>query len=109
MKTGHAGEQVREEPLGVAQERAARFDAPQLLEEGQGDDLRVRELLERFVAAPPGVEQRVGVVYEAEECGHGLFQGSERGGMLLLGHPGLLWSGVGRMAFFLLPIHATRI
>ena len=29
--------------------------------------------------------------------------------MLGSGHPGLLWSGSGRMAYFLLSIHATRI
>ncbi len=46
----HPGEQVREEPLRVSQERAFALHAPQLLEEGQGDDLRVRESLEGFVA-----------------------------------------------------------
>ncbi len=32
----HAREEVREETLGVAQERATGLDAPELLEQGEG-------------------------------------------------------------------------
>src|SRR5829696_2180471 len=39
------GEQVRKEPLCVAQERALALYSPQLLEEGEGDDFRVCEPL----------------------------------------------------------------
>jgi hypothetical protein len=49
METHNPREQVREEPLGVAQERAFAFHTPQLLEEGESDDLRVRE--SRFIAS----------------------------------------------------------
>jgi hypothetical protein len=62
-------EQVREKPLGVAQKGALGLHAPQLLQEREGYDLRVREPLERLVALPIGVEQRVGIVDEAEEDG----------------------------------------
>src|ERR671921_2992249 len=41
----HPGEQVGEEPLGVAQEGAFALHASELLEEGEGDDLRVGEPL----------------------------------------------------------------
>src|SRR5215208_2831379 len=58
----HPGEQVREEPLGLAQERAFAFHASQLLKEGEGDDFRVREALYGFVAAGTGVEMSVSVV-----------------------------------------------
>jgi hypothetical protein len=52
-----AREEVDEETLGVAQEGAFALHTPQLLKEGDGYDLRVGELLERLVAAPPWVEQ----------------------------------------------------
>jgi hypothetical protein len=42
----NAREEVDEETLSVAQEGAFSLHAPQLLEECQGEDLRVRELLE---------------------------------------------------------------
>jgi len=62
----------------VPQERTFALHAPQLLEERQGDDLRVREALEGFVASSTGVEMSVGgVVDEAEEDGKGLFRLSE--------------------------------
>ena len=81
-----------------------------MLQEGERQNLGVRELLYGLVASPSlRVEGAVGVVDEAEQHGDRLFQGRERRGMLRSGHPGLLWSGVDRMAFFLLPIHATRI
>jgi hypothetical protein len=74
MQPHHPGEQVREEPLGVAQERAFAFHASQLLEEGEGDDFRVREALYGFVAAGTGVEMSVSVVDEAKEHREGLFR-----------------------------------
>jgi hypothetical protein len=39
VKTHDSGEQVREEAGNFAQERALALDAPQLLKEGEGDDL----------------------------------------------------------------------
>ncbi len=65
--------------------------------------------IEGLVASPTGIEEPVSVVYEAEEHGHGLFQGRKRPGMLRSGHPELLWSSSGRIAFVLLSILATRI
>ena len=62
---------MREEALGVTQEGTLRLHAPKLLEEGQSDDLRIREVFEGFVAVRSlRVESGVGVIYEAEE--HGL-------------------------------------
>src|SRR5215212_6729094 len=87
------GEQVRQKPLGVAQKGALGLHAPQLLQEGQGDDLRVREPLEPLVAPPIGVEPRVGIVDEAEENGKGLFRLGEPLGMVGAGHPLLLREG----------------
>jgi hypothetical protein len=104
----HSREKVREEPLGVAQEGSLALDAPQLLEERQRQDLGVREPLERLVGSTVGVEQRVGVVHEAEQDRDRLFQGGERRGMLRIGHPRFLSPGI-RMASVLLPNHATLI
>jgi hypothetical protein len=95
MQPHHPGEQVREEPLGVAQERAFAFHASQLLEEGEGDDFRVREALYGFVAAGTRVEMSVSVVDEAEEHREGLFRVGEAWGMVGLGH--LLLLGEGRL------------
>jgi hypothetical protein len=50
VKTYDPGEQVREETLGVPEERALALHAAQLLEERQGQDLGVRESLYGFVA-----------------------------------------------------------
>jgi hypothetical protein len=70
MKPHHPGEQVREEPLCVAQEGALALHATELLEESEGEDFRVCEPLEGFVASSAaGVEQGVSVVDEAEEDG----------------------------------------
>ena len=74
MKTHYAREQVREESLGVAQEGALALHAPKLLQESEGYDLRIREPLEGLVAPPFRVEQRVGIVDEAEEDGQSLFR-----------------------------------
>ena len=93
MKPHHPREQVGEEPLGVAQEGAFALHAPQLLEEGEGDDFRVREALEGFVAAAAWVEKSVSVVDEAEEHGEGLFRLEEAWGMVELGHLSLLGEG----------------
>jgi len=89
----YSWEQVGEEPLGVAQERAVAFYAPQLLEEGEGDDFRVREALYGFVAAGTGVEMGVSVVDEAKQHREGLFRLGEAWGMVELGHLFLLGEG----------------
>jgi hypothetical protein len=89
----HPGEQVGEEPLGVAQERALAFHAPQLLEEGEGDDFRVREALYGLVASGTGVEMGVSIVDEAKEHREGLFRLEEAWGMVGLGHLFLLGEG----------------
>ncbi|MDP9425496.1 MAG: hypothetical protein M3P37_05520 [Actinomycetota bacterium] len=104
----HAGEQVREEPLGVAQQRTLALDAAKLLQERQGQDLGVREPLERRVSLPSRVEDAVGVVYEAEERDRGVFRSGEAWGKVGSGHFLLLVEG-SRMALFLLPVHATLI
>jgi hypothetical protein len=93
VKPYHPGEEVAEEPLGVAQERALRLDASQLLEESEGDDLRVCKPFEGLVASSFGVEGSVGVVDEAEQDGERLFRSSERRCKLSMGHPLILWSG----------------
>ena len=89
----HPGEQVSEEPLGVAQERAFALHPPQLLEERKRDDFRVRKPLEGLVASSAGVEMGVSVVDEAEEGGQGLFRLGEAWGMVELGHLLLLCEG----------------
>ena len=109
METDHSREQVREEALCIAQEGALGLHAPELLQEGEDYDLRIREPLYGLVASCVRVDPGVGVVGEAEQHGQGLFQGGERRGMLGVGNPGLLWSGSGRMVLFLLSIHATLI
>ncbi len=65
---------MREKSLGVSQEGALRLHATKLLQEGEGDDLRVRKPLERLVTPPVWVGQCVGVVDEAEEDSQGLFR-----------------------------------
>jgi len=57
-----------------------------LLEEGEGDDLRIGELLERLLPAPLGVEVSVGVVDLAEKDDDRLFQDGCCGGILSFGH-----------------------
>jgi hypothetical protein len=70
--------------------------APQLLEEGEGDNFGIREALYGFVASSAvGVEMDVSVVHEAEEYREGLFCLGEAWGMvgldqLLLLHEGKL-------------------
>jgi hypothetical protein len=108
MKPHHPGEQLREEPLGIAQERALALHATELLQERKRDYLRVREPFERLVASKMGVEELVSVVYEAEEHGYHFFQIGERGGMLRMGHLLLLVVG-SLMAPFVLLNHATHI
>jgi hypothetical protein len=94
---------------GVAQERAFALHAPQLLEERQRDDFRVREAFYGFLAPSTGVEESVSVVEEAEEHGEGLFRLQETWGMVGLGHLSLL--GEGRLRWPPIPyqIHATHI
>jgi hypothetical protein len=67
VKTHYSSwEQLREEPLEVAQKGTFALYASELLEERQGYDLRVRELLERLVAVRVGIEEGIGVVGEAK-------------------------------------------
>jgi hypothetical protein len=50
-------EQLREEPLGIPQERAFALHAPKLLQEDEGDDLRARKPLYRLLSSSAaGVE-----------------------------------------------------
>ena len=104
----HAREEVREETLGVAQERATGLDAPKLLEQGEGQNLGVREPLEGLVASGAGIEEAVGVVGEAEQHGQRLFRAGEAWGKVGVGHLLLLVEG-SPMALLLPPIHATLI
>ena len=82
VKSYHPWEQMREKPLGISQEGALRLHATKLLQEGESDDLRVRELLERGVSLPPRIEEGVGVVDEAEQDGQSLFRLGEALGMV---------------------------
>lgn len=66
LKSDDPREEVREEASGLAQEGALGLHAGKVLQEGDGDDLQVRKLLERFVTPGLGVEEPVGIVYEAE-------------------------------------------
>jgi hypothetical protein len=84
VKTHHSCEQVREEAGSFAQERALALDAPQLLKEDEGYDLRVRELLEGLVVSALGIEVVVSVVYSTEQNGQGLFQEGQLWGKLSL-------------------------
>jgi hypothetical protein len=86
VQARHPGEKVREEPPGVAQERAFALHATKLLEECQDDDFLVRKPLEGFVASSAGVEMGVGIVDEAEEDDQGLFRLGEASGKVGLGH-----------------------
>src|SRR5918994_75876 len=105
----HPRKQMREESLGIPQQRAFAFHAPKLLEQGEGDHFRVREALYGLVASSTvRVERGVSVIYEAEEHGQSLFQVNEGGGMLGLGHPRFLSLRV-RMAPVVSSIHATHI
>jgi hypothetical protein len=86
----HPREHLREEPLGIAQKLVLALYASKLLEQGEGEDLRVPEPLYGLVASSMGVEQGVGVVYEAEEHAQSLFQVVEGVAMLGSGHPEFL-------------------
>src|SRR5829696_9202329 len=86
-------EEVDEETLQVAQEGTFALHTPKLLEERQGYDFRVRELLERLVAVGGGVEQRVNVIHQAEQDRDRLFQRGEGGSMLSVSHPRFLSLG----------------
>ena len=100
---------MRQEALGVAQERALALDAPELLHQGQSQDLRVRESLERSVAVPVGVEQPVRVVDEAEQHDRRLFRTVEPSGKVSVGHLLLVVEGSPMAPFLLLPNLATLI
>jgi hypothetical protein len=95
----HAREEVGEEPRRVPEEGPLALHAAQLLEEGEREDLRVREPLERGVDLGPRVEEAIGVVDEAEQHGHGLFQAGRLWGRVRVGHLLLLVAG-SRMAPF---------
>jgi hypothetical protein len=56
---------------------------------------------EGLVATGVRVEQRVSIVNEAEKGDDRLCRSVEASGMVLVGHPELPWSGVGRTALFL--------
>ena len=56
VKTGGSGEQVREKAGDLAQEGTLGFNTSKLLEEREGYDLRVRELLEGLVVTSFGTE-----------------------------------------------------
>src|SRR5829696_7666030 len=97
----HPREEVDEEPRRVPEEGPLALHAAQLLEEGEREDLRVREPLERGVAISPRVEEAIGVVDEAEQ--HGLTASSKRAA----GGVGFgwaiscsLWRGVGWPLFY---------
>src|SRR5215210_8200212 len=75
-----------EETLVVAQERAFALHAPKLLQEGEGDDLGVREALYGLVASSAArVEEAVAVVYEAEKHGRGHLPGGAASGYACIG------------------------
>src|SRR5215212_6638589 len=90
----HTGEEMGEEPRSVAQEGALTLYAPQLLKQGEGYDLRVRQLLQARVAPTVGVNVLVDVVHQAEQNGHCLVELGGSAGVLELVHRGLL--GMGR-------------
>jgi hypothetical protein len=100
VKTENAWEEVGEEASGFSQEGTFGLHSSKLLEESEGYDFRVGESLEGGVALPFGVEVGVGIVDFAEQSDNRLFQEGELWGMLWLGHPVLLWSGL-RMTFVL--------
>lgn len=91
---------MAEEPLDVTQERARGFNAPKLLEECEGQNLRVREPLQGLLATAAGIKEAVGVAGETEEHGHGLFRAGEAwdkvGGAICRS----LWWGVGWPLFY---------
>src|SRR5215210_6859141 len=93
MKAEDPREQVGEEAGDLAQEGAFGFHPSELLKEREGENLGVRELLERSVEFSSWVEMDVGVVDPAEQDGEGLFQEGEPCGMLGMGHLILLWTG----------------
>lgn len=68
---------MTEKASGLAQGRAFGLDAPQLLEECEGHNLRIRKLFEGSVLLAFGIEDSVSVVYETEQDGDRLFQEGE--------------------------------
>lgn len=98
-----------EEAGSLSQERVFGLYASELLEEGEGENLRVGELLEGGVAGSTRVDLVVGVVDSAEQDGECLFQEGQRGSMVGMGHLVILWSGLLRMAHFYLTNHAILI
>ncbi len=60
-KTDHPREEVREKASGLTQKGALRLRTSKLLEEGEGDDLRVGEPLEGGIPLSSGIEVSVGI------------------------------------------------
>jgi len=77
---------MREKPLGISQSGALRLHGTKLLQEGEGDDLPIRESLERLVTVAVRVEQGVGVVDEPQHDTQSLFRLGEPLGVVGLGH-----------------------
>ena len=63
VKTDGCGEQVREKAGDLAQEGTLGFNTSKLLEEREGYDLRVSELLEGLVVTSFGIEPVVSIVH----------------------------------------------
>ncbi len=63
VKTDGSGEQVREKAGDLAQEGTLGFNTSKLLEEREGYDLRVSELLEGLVVTSFGIEPVVSIVH----------------------------------------------
>src|SRR5215211_6798305 len=72
MEAYNPRKQVREEPLGLAQEGTLGLNTPKLLEDGKRYDLRIGEFLEGLVVVAFGIEPVVDVVYLAEQNSHSL-------------------------------------
>jgi hypothetical protein len=93
MKANDPRKQVREEPSDLAQEGTFGFYPSELLEEREGEDFGIRELLEGGVVSSSGVERGVGVVDPAKQYDYRLFQEGEPCSTLGMGHLILLWAG----------------
>jgi len=109
IEADNLGEEVAEKAGDLAQEGALALHAPKLLEDGEGDYLGVRELLEGSVEISPRVEDSVGIIDLAEQGGDRFIQEYGFWGMLCLGHAMLLWSGLRMALFFSSSNRATHI
>jgi len=103
-KPHDSGEQMREKPFDVAQEGTLGLNSSKLLQEGEGYNLRVRELLQGFVMLRFRIEDLISVVYDTEQNDDRLlhlFREHRVWGKLGLGHLKLLWTGNALMALVL--------